>query len=166
MKGQTFLNFYMSVFYIIVYGLILLIWLEKGLNYEKSFEMCTCLWQSLVIFDFEVTLCGWQVYVLYHCIWIGFVDLTWERVNLWEEFWNVHLLMTEFGCLWGDPVWLTGHSNPISNSPLMFPYDGHGSQLIADPAHMWVQWMAVDFFEENKISIFMDSSHFYSLYIW
>ena len=58
MKGQTFLNFYMSVFYIIVYGLILLIWLEKGLNYEKSFEMCTCLWQSLVVFDFEVTLCG------------------------------------------------------------------------------------------------------------
>ena len=31
----------------------------------------------------------------------------------------------------------------------MFPYDGHGSQLIADPAHMWVQWMAVDFFEEK-----------------
>ena len=37
------------------------------------------------------------VYELIHiCVQIDFVDLTWERVCIQKEFWNVHLLMTEF----------------------------------------------------------------------
>ena len=36
-----------------------------------------------------------------HVIWFLFVvvvDLTWKRAYIWEEFWNVHLRMTEFDC--------------------------------------------------------------------
>ena len=40
--------------------------------------------------------------VVRHC----WNDLT---KGIWEEFWNVHLLMTWVWLSWGDPVWLTGH---------------------------------------------------------
>ena len=36
--------------------------------------------------------------VCFICIWIDLVDLTWQRVYIWKEFWNVRLLMTEFDC--------------------------------------------------------------------
>ena len=32
----------------------------------------------------------------------------------WEEFRNVYLLMTWIWLSWGDPVWLTGHQNPVT----------------------------------------------------
>ena len=35
---------------------------------------------------------------------------------MWEEFRNVYLLMTWVWLSWGDPVWLTGHLNPITTT--------------------------------------------------
>ena len=33
----------------------------------------------------------------------------WHKADVWEEFRNVHLLMTWVWLSWGDPVWLTRH---------------------------------------------------------
>ena len=50
------------------------------------------------------------VFMFYVCEVIGFVDwLDRGLIYMWEEFRNVHLLMTWVWLSWGDPVWLTGH---------------------------------------------------------
>ena len=72
-------------------------------------------WISILLFTFNIvwtefdTPQGWHVVkfafdvcISLFCICAGvdFVDFTWEKVyfSIWKEFWNLHLLMTEFDC--------------------------------------------------------------------
>ena len=60
-------------------------------------------------------ICVWCLCMFYVCKVIGFVDwLDRGLICMWEEFRNVYLLMTWVWLYWGDPVWLTGHQNPIT----------------------------------------------------
>ena len=52
---------------------------------------------------------------------------------MWEEFRNVHLLMTVWPS-WGDPVRLTGRCSPFINKPLSFAAAPH--PLISLRVHM------------------------------
>ena len=68
--------------------------LFEGTNSLKS--SLWCLW-------IHVTL-----YVLFCiCVWVNFVDMTWEGVSISERVWKF-----AYGRIWsscGYPVWLTGH---------------------------------------------------------
>ena len=57
--------------------------------------------------------------MFYICEVAGFVDwLDRGLLHMWEEFRNVYLLMTWVWLSWGDPVWLTGHSNPTTTTTM------------------------------------------------
>ena len=58
-----------------------------------------------------------RVCMFYVCKVTGFVDwLDRGLIYMWEEFGNVYLLMTWVWLSWGDPVWLTGHENPVTTT--------------------------------------------------
>jgi len=80
---------------------------------------------ALCVLSAEVILKGlttlkfvYVCFVLYVCVVIGFVN--WRQI--WEEFWNVDLLMTWIWLSWGDLLQLTGHWNPITNFLKTFFY--------------------------------------------
>ena len=71
----------------------------------------------------DVCVCTFHV-----CEVIGFVDwLDRGLIYMWEEFRNAYLLMTWVWLSWGDPVWLTGHSNPVTTTTYPSPSPPHFS---------------------------------------
>ena len=47
-----------------VWGLFFMDWLDKGFIYEESFEMCLCLWWSLIVLSNSVWLTDFKIQLL------------------------------------------------------------------------------------------------------
>jgi len=57
------------------------------------------------------------VCMFYVCKVTGFVDwLDRGLIYVWEEFRDVYLLTAWVWLSWSDPVWLIGHSNPVTTT--------------------------------------------------
>ena len=64
---------------------------------------CSAFFFFHVLLSAVLKVCFWCLCIMYVClVWFvlrdWFCGLTWERVYIWEEFWNVNLLMTEIDC--------------------------------------------------------------------
>ena len=81
--------------------------------------------KGLTLWKFVSDICVCMFYV---CKVIGSVDwLDRGLIYMWEEFRNVYLLVTWVWLSWGDPVWLTGHQNPITTPTTVFSANDHKS---------------------------------------
>ena len=87
----------------------------------------------------SLKMCLMFVYTYVLCLLLWLVlqtDLTvgWYII-MWEEFRNVYLLMTWVWLSWSDPVWLTGHENPVTTTttPLQWGWTVSCKQV----CHYW-----------------------------